>query len=633
MKNIPIIQFLLLCPSLLLAQPSPVSTLGTISTTAGTANVEVTVTGFNSIVSGDVKFTYDPLITQATGVSVSPLLGGFNNINLSVPGEVRVAWYTFSGVTVANGTAIFTISFTKVANGTTSLSFLDDLSGASCQFYNANGPLPDLPTGNFWIDGSLTFQAAGNAPLTSIGNYRVCTGSMLDVPVIVSNFNSIGSISLTMAFDTGALSYQGATPGSGFPGLAISHPIPGVVFCGGFSMSGISLPDLSTLYTLHFKYKGGSSALHWSDNGTSCEYADQNFIVLNDQPTATFYHDGGLACSAEPPGGTPPPGQSNISACFVNPSTLPQGVPAWDAQAAMSGYADSCGQPVASASLISTSITGNDCSWQVVYTFTVTDSCGNTLNGQTITHSGHDFLPPPLTGSIPAGGSNLNLCYNQIPTGPTEAEIAAQFTDQCGAEVIVTKSGTPSGSDADWNVTYTYKVEDSCGNVVVPSPSVSYAGGDREAPSITCPTPAPSYSTDAGSCILTVPDNALDPLVGDNCNVNNRVNDHNISYTLNGATFPKGTTHVTWTVTDGVGLTNQCSYDLVVLDAEDPSVTCPIPAASYPTDAGQCFATLDYSLSSGDNCPGESIAWTATGANPASGTGSLVDVQFPKGST
>jgi hypothetical protein len=46
-----------------------------------------------------------------------------------------------------------------------------------------------------------------------------------------------------------------------------------------------------------------------------------------------------------------------------------------------------------------------------------------------------------------------------------------------------------------------------------------------------------------------------------------------------------------------------------------------------------CSATLSFTLTSSDNCSGEEISWTAEGATPSSGTGSLVDVVFPEGTT
>ena len=88
-------------------------------------------------------------------------------------------------------------------------------------------------------------------------------------------------------------------------------------------------------------------------------------------------------------------------------------------------------------------------------------------------------------------------------------------------------------------------------------------------------------------CYYTVPNNSLNPTAtGDNCRVASVINDFNSTTTLSGAQFPVGTTTVIWTVTDIHGRTATCQYDVVVVDNQDPTITCAVPAASYNADAG-----------------------------------------------
>ncbi|MEI8048840.1 MAG: T9SS type A sorting domain-containing protein [Bacteroidota bacterium] len=100
-----------------------------------------------------------------------------------------------------------------------------------------------------------------------------------------------------------------------------------------------------------------------------------------------------------------------------------------------------------------------------------------------------------------------------------------------------------------------------------------------------------------------------------------------------GTAFNKGTTTVTCNTADACGKTASCNFDVVVNDNENPTVSCPTPAAYYNTDLGLCTAKLSFSIGSGDNCPGQVVTWSAIGAVPASGTGNLTDVLFPKGTT
>ncbi|MFC4723619.1 PKD domain-containing protein, partial [Geojedonia litorea] len=125
------------------------------------------------------------------------------------------------------------------------------------------------------------------------------------------------------------------------------------------------------------------------------------------------------------PSGSPPTGINNINACA---SDALASIPSFDPVVAASGYTDN--SSAVTATLTSTSaVNGDDCSWSVIYTFKVSDACGNELTGQTITHSGGDKTPPTLTGTIPTGATNQDLCFSDIPAGPSEADIAAQYTD------------------------------------------------------------------------------------------------------------------------------------------------------------------------------------------------------------
>src|SRR6185436_2309332 len=107
---------------------------------------------------------------------------------------------------------------------------------------------------------------------------------------------------------------------------------------------------------------------------------------------------------------------------------------------------------------------------------------------------------------------------------------------------------------------------------------------------------AMTVSTDAGQCFATVASLGT-PTFGDNCPGATTGNDAP-------ATFPKGATTVTWTVTDAEGHTATSTQVVTVEDNENPTILAP-SAMTVSTDAGECFATI-ASLGSpvfGDNCP------------------------------
>ncbi|NNK70957.1 MAG: hypothetical protein HKO96_10815, partial [Flavobacteriaceae bacterium] len=129
---------------------------------------------------------------------------------------------------------------------------------------------------------------------------------------------------------------------------------------------------------------------------------------------------------------------------------------------------------------LDTQILGDDCDWTVIYTYTI--KCDEQdLIPLKLDYMGGDISPPDLTGELPPDQAGMKLCYNEIPNGPSEAEIAALYTDNCG-EISVVKSGTPEGNDCQWSVTYLYEISDSCGNST--TAEITYMGGDTSPPEL-----------------------------------------------------------------------------------------------------------------------------------------------------
>src|SRR5437899_5042590 len=105
---------------------------------------------------------------------------------------------------------------------------------------------------------------------------------------------------------------------------------------------------------------------------------------------------------------------------------------------------------------------------------------------------------------------------------------------------------------------------------------------DNQVPSISCPA-AVSVDADAGLfCTLSLHD-ALPISSGDNCGVSTVVNDGSEPY-------PVGTNAVVWTVTDVHGNSDLCTQQVIVVDNQVPSISCPA-AVTVNADVGFCSAT------------------------------------------
>lgn len=217
-------------------------------------------------------------------------------------------------------------------------------------------------------------------------------------------------------------------------------------------------------------------------------------------------------------------------------------------------------------------------------TWTVTDVGGNTAQcTQTVT---------VIDNIVPTISCPSNVTVN-VDSGACEASsvtLGSPTTgDNCPSETVSNDAPTafPVGT-----TTVTWTVTDASGNTAQCTQTVIVT--DNIDPTISCPSNV-TVNVDFGAC--TASGVALSsPTTGDNCLGETVYNDAP-------ATFPIGTTTVTWTVTDAVGNTAQCTQNVTVIDNIDPSITCPADII-IDADAGACEATglALGSASAFDNC-------------------------------
>jgi hypothetical protein len=196
---------------------------------------------------------------------------------------------------------------------------------------------------------------------------------------------------------------------------------------------------------------------------------------------------------------------------------------------------------------------------------------------------------------------NASISENAVDNGSTDA---------CGIASYDTDVTTFSCSDVGGN-SVVLTVTDENGNTDQCSATVTVA--DSIDPTISCVGSA-SRSMNSDACTYTASNGEFDPTdYDDNCS------GASVAYTLSGATtgsgsslngvaFNKGTTNVTWTVTDASGNTATCSFTVTVTDNQNPTITCP---ANITLSACQTTATWGTPVHS-DNCPGTTLSSTYT---------------------
>lgn len=196
-----------------------------------------------------------------------------------------------------------------------------------------------------------------------------------------------------------------------------------------------------------------------------------------------------------------------------------------------------------------------------------------------------DCTPPVIT--CPANitqNADPNVCSARVTYAPTAS-------DNSGGPVSIVCT-PPSGSTFSLSTrTVTCTATDSEGN----SASCSFTVTVREnvPPTITCPADI-VVGNDPTFCSAVVFYSAT---ASDNCTFASA-----FCTPPSGSAFPKGTSIVTCTATDGFGNRSQCTFTVSVEDREGPRLACSDIFMS--ADFGQCAQVVTYSPGMVDNCDG-----------------------------
>ena len=289
-------------------------------------------------------------------------------------------------------------------------------------------------------------------------------------------------------------------------------------------------------------------------------------------------------------------------------------------------------------------------------------SCGVNVNipdpGITDNCSGVTFVTSPASGSFFSVGTttvtstatdasgNFALCSFTITVEDTENPViscpasVSVSADNGSCEATGVVLGNPFTTDNcpgvavsnDAPASYpvgitmvTWTVTDGSGNSSNCTQTVTVT--DDELPTIVC-MPDVTIYTDPGECAARFP--YLDPVGIDNCPgavtilLSGLGGGNTTTFPNPGVGFPAVGTHTnTWQVTDAAGNTATCSFNVTVIDNEDPVISCP-PNITVSNDIGNCSAVVNYSTPVGtDNCGGTTSLTAGLGSGSA----------FPVGTT
>src|SRR5690606_39280719 len=110
-----------------------------------------------------------------------------------------------------------------------------------------------------------------------------------------------------------------------------------------------------------------------------------------------------------PANGVTPAGATNVNACADEQQIDGLLLVSDDETALESAYSDGCG--TVSETFVSQVLSGDNCSWSLERSYTISDGCSANDFTVTITHAGSD--QNPANGVTPAGATNVNACADE----------------------------------------------------------------------------------------------------------------------------------------------------------------------------------------------------------------------------
>lgn len=279
-------------------------------------------------------------------------------------------------------------------------------------------------------------------------------------------------------------------------------------------------------------------------------------------------------------------------------------VPSYLGQATASDNCDSPGDIALSQSPLSGSSVGGT----TTVTISAEDGSGN-VGTCTFLIIPDDNQAPNIFG-CPADitvDNDAGVCSAVV----TYAAITA--TDNCDGVVVPTVTqGQASGTVFPLGPTAVeFTAIDVAGNSNTCQFTVTVV--DAEDPIVICPTDV-SVNVDANTCTAVV---VYAPVTAtDNCT--NPISATTDPSLLSGETFSLGTTTVMYSAMDEAGNVGTCSFDVTVVDDEDPVITCPADIVTN-TGTNSCNAFVSYNLPTvTDNCASGIVPSLTSGQNSGS---------------
>ncbi len=245
--------------------------------------------------------------------------------------------------------------------------------------------------------------------------------------------------------------------------------------------------------------------------------------------------------------------------------------------------------------------------------------------------------PPSISGE---GDKTLNTSSGTCDQSLPDYRSTITVSDNCSAVGNISLSQNPSPGfliSSDGMVQgVVITATDESGNESTYGFNVTLQ--DNQTPDITCFGNQSQVAN--ASCEYINNGTAWNATATDNCSISSLVYvlsgaTSGTGTDLDGVTFFKGVTTVTWIATDTAGLVDSCSFNVDVTDATKPTITC-VSNQVENTANDECNYThsdTSWDATINDNCDTPAASYILTGATTNTITSTLTGTVFNQGLT
>ena len=281
-----------------------------------TVEFDIVVSDFNDLVSMQYAVKWDPAVFQFSdilavngtdfpGLTSAPN-GSFSTPGGNVPpGQVNVSWFnpSFTGITVNDGTLVFTLELTAIGCGTSDIFFDDFNDQVSIEVLNGStfanvGLNPENGTAS--VTGGDCGSQMANVTF-DIENVTVTEGNSFCMEVSVDDFTNLTDVELSINYNASMLSFNsvGSLNLTGLTQSDFNTSTAGQITLDWTSVTGVTVGNGTVIFELCFTANTpGSTDVTFTDTPLSTSVTDADGMAV------TFNgNDGTVTINQMPTGG------------------------------------------------------------------------------------------------------------------------------------------------------------------------------------------------------------------------------------------------------------------------------------------------------------------------------------------